>query len=357
MSAFSRPKRSRKRLFITLLLLFGVSLVFSTLVPGTPLSFAQQQILVCPRNPAQPALQLLPCYVMQEVTFPGSSPAAGGTPGTTPIFNLPLPGLEGRTPAGSTCQPDSRSSGSCTCPSYEERDYVCNDNSCLAHGGFPALGFGFSPQGGSTSGNCLYPPGKQPPSGVQCVVQCNSKPIIYLYPTHKTLVDVTLSIQGRVTVSDPLYPKDGWKQIEAHPDGTLVYQNKTYHELYYESETVKATPRKEGIFIPASVLKPELERITTELGLNEFEQKEFVDYWVPRLKELNSPYILFSLFPPQEKAKVDTVKVVPQPDTEIEFLVYFKPVRTPYAIEPLQLPKPPQRIGFTVVEWGGTIEN
>ena len=188
-------------------------------------------------------------------------------------------------------------------------------------------------------------------------IYCLAKPVIYLYPTKKTLVNVSVETPGEIVVSDPLYPTNGWKNVLAYPNGTLIYQDKKYSELFYESNVNDVVKPKNGIYISKSNLKPELTRIITLLGLKDREKQEFLDYWLPRLNALNSKYILFSVLEKEEKERVDKVNISPKPDTFIAFIAYFKAVDKITPIEPLVLPEnPPQRIGFTAVEWGGTIE-
>ena len=87
------------------------------------------------------------------------------------------------------------------------------------------------------------------------------------------------------------------------------------------------------------------------------EQKEFLDFWVPRLKNLHSPYILFSVIDTNEKKRIDDLIISPKPDTFISFLAYFKPLSIPYSDLPsLQLQQAPERKGFTAVEWGGILD-
>lgn len=192
----------------------------------------------------------------------------------------------------------------------------------------------------------------------KCLQACYGKPVIYLYPEKPTFVDVSLKVPGKIIVSDPLYPESGWKNVLAYPDGKLIYQNKSYRELYYESQVDRAYTPESGIVIPKAELKSKLTDLTTRLGLIKTEQNEFLEYWLPRLNELNSPYVLFSVLDPLEKERVDHVDIHPAPDTRIEFLAYFKPQTTPNTdLQPLDIPQsPPQRNGFTAVEWGGTID-
>ncbi len=194
-------------------------------------------------------------------------------------------------------------------------------------------------------------------SNSSCIYYCMGKPVIYLYPEKTTLVDVELTIPGFIYVSIPSYPDGGWKNVEAHPDGKLIYKGKEYSNLYYESQVQDVKAPSNGIFIKTANLKPKLTEITSTLGLNKTEQKEFLEYWLPKLYGLKKPYILFSLLDPSEKDRVDHVDINPKPATFIEFLAYFKGVDKPYEIPGLKLPTtPPKRIGFTAVEWGGTIE-
>lgn len=192
-----------------------------------------------------------------------------------------------------------------------------------------------------------------------CTEWCIGKPVIYLYPTEPTLIDVEVFAPGRVFLSDPLYPEGGWKNVLAQPDGQLTYEGKSYRELFYETElTTDLKIPENGILIARGNLLSDLTKYTKALGLSNFESKEFTDYWVPLLRDLNSPYILFSILDPEEKERIDRVEISPKPDTFIGFIAYFKPVYEKYSPTPLELPlTPPERIGYTAVEWGGTIDN
>jgi hypothetical protein len=185
---------------------------------------------------------------------------------------------------------------------------------------------------------------------------CVGKPVIYLYPEKPKLVDVELFIPGEIYISIPKYPSGGWQNVLANPDGNLVYEGKNYKELYYETAvTVKKIPQN-GIIIPIENLRSELSEIVTKLGLKASERDEFLEYWMPLLTDLEKPYIVFSLLDQDEKERIDGVDINPKPDVFINFIAYFKGIDKPFGIEPLTLPVPPQREGFTAVEWGGTID-
>jgi hypothetical protein len=213
-------------------------------------------------------------------------------------------------------------------------------------------GVGYGANGGLYPGVNPCGSNEAPGSGRYCV----EKPVIYLYPQAPTLVNVQVITAGSVVVSNPQYPVDGWKNILANPDGTLQYEGEYYSELFYESSVNTFQQPQEGITIPTNQLSEKLNGLLDQLGLIGHEKQEFLAFWMPRLEALNSPYIFFSILDPSTKANIDTVSISPKPDTQIEFIAYFKAVSV-LAINTLELPPTPERKGFVSVEWGGVIGN
>jgi hypothetical protein len=199
---------------------------------------------------------------------------------------------------------------------------------------------------------------REPQPGIEQYIFCADKPVIYLYPVSKTSVDVEVVTKGTVTVSIPTYPTGGWKNVIAYPDGRLFYQGKQYKNLFYETAQERTAAPKGGVVIKREELEEKLLDITTKLGLIKPEQDEFMEYWTPRLKNLEKPYILASLFTGQKKEELDKINITPKPDVFIEILMYFKGLDQPIDISPLKLPtKPTERYGFTAVEWGGIVDS
>ncbi len=187
---------------------------------------------------------------------------------------------------------------------------------------------------------------------------CWGKPVILLYPEKPTLVNVEVKTLGEIYVSDPLYPAGGWKEVLANPNGSLVYQNKKYNELFYESKVKNYGMPENGYVYKTSELDNKIPELLYNLGLNNTKSEipEFMDFWLPKLNSLNSPYIFVSLIEKEIKEKNDKVVIKPEPDTRIELIVYFKPLEYPLQVKPLTIPTRPERRGFTEVEWGGTID-
>ncbi|MCD4704933.1 hypothetical protein K8R66_02550 [bacterium] len=90
------------------------------------------------------------------------------------------------------------------------------------------------------------------------------------------------------------------------------------------------------------------------LGLNQKESIQFKKYWLKELEEANyyEIKILEKLFLDENMNLI----ITPKPDTLIRLNFYFKPHS-----EKIELNEPtietPKRNGFTVVEWGGLLDN
>ncbi len=292
-----------------------------------------------------------------------------------PPTSVPLPQTPASNPPQST-NPQPKQSTSTAAPPKSTKNYCAEDTNQPMSGGC------FCPEGnvtcvGGKATQVYEPPGLDHPAqsitktglgippavastcpGRQDGVYCEYKPVIYLYPIQDMLVNVSVQVAGVIVESIPRYPEGGWKNILAHPDGTLEYQNKMYRELFYEDSFTNMHAPGSGVIIPVSDLKSKLTLFTTRLGLRLSEQEEFLGFWLPRLRALRAPYILFSVFSPSQKEAMDKVAILPKPDTTIEFLAYFKPLQTPFApVAPLILPNSPERKGFTAVIWGGTVDD
>lgn len=297
-------------------------------------------------------------------TPPGATPT--NTPPVTPTNTPPLPRTPSPTPTNPIFPPPATPSPTSPAPTqpfitpppgvhYCISD-IPRDATCECDTRMRAKPGRFC----SVTDYCYY---DESPDGCAdhirrgCIDTCVEKPIIYLYPTKITMVDVVIKVPGKIVISDPLYPIDGWRNVEAHPDGTLFYQGKKYKELFYESSVSSVLQPKSGVFIPREHLGEKLGEYISQLGLIGTEYKDFMDYWISRLQKLDKPYIFFSIVEKEEKERIDKVTITPQPDTFIEFIAYFKGVDTVFPVIPLVLPqKPQERKGFAAVEWGGLID-
>ncbi len=178
-----------------------------------------------------------------------------------------------------------------------------------------------------------------------------AKPVIYLYPTKKQDVTVSVSPEGGVTESIPEMGK-AWK-VTAWPDGKIVEKKsgQEYPYLFWESKD-NDTPinLSEGFVVATSELKTFFEQKLSILGLNKKEIDDFNEYWIPEMQ--GKPYVFISFYTKERIDREAPLKVSPKPDTVIR--VYFDHLKLdkPFDVPEQQL-EPAGRQGFAVVEWGG----
>lgn len=182
------------------------------------------------------------------------------------------------------------------------------------------------------------------------------KPVIYLYPQSETDISIVLDYDGTLTCTYPEY-NAGWN-VTALPDGTIFDKNTGRYYEYLFWEGTRSFDDYE--FSHAACVAREdtasfLEEYLEAAGLNDREIDDFVSYWLPRLQA--SPYNLIS-FPSEEYCDWAKLNVDPAPDTLIRVYMVFAPLESPVEIPDsmmLELPSTPERQGFTVVEWGGSV--
>lgn len=178
-----------------------------------------------------------------------------------------------------------------------------------------------------------------------------AKPIIYLYPEEETNISVKLGYKDNIIVSYPEYD-DGWF-VTAQPNGTLKDQRtgKELYSLYYEADTTSSfVLENSGFIVKKDDLIPFLEEKLLLLGLTEREANEFIIYWLPILQDNNYNYIRF--LEQSEINKLMPLDVNPKPQTVIRVLMVYKGLDKPINVQPQELVTP-NRIGYTVAEWGG----
>lgn len=176
------------------------------------------------------------------------------------------------------------------------------------------------------------------------------KPVIYLYPEKTTDVTVKISLtDGRFTKCIP--EGDGEWNVTASPDGLLTDKatGKTYDYIFWESTDNTEYDWSEGYVVKGSEAEVFLRGILQEMGLNEKEYTEFIEYWQPRLEKNEYNLISFQTDRYTESARLD---VSPQPDSVLRVFMAFKKIDGPVFVARPVI-KPFERNGFTVVEWGG----
>ncbi len=178
------------------------------------------------------------------------------------------------------------------------------------------------------------------------------KPVIYLYPEKET--EVTVEVILNHAQFTCVYPalKDGRWKVNARPDGTLTADGMEYNYLYWEGETAERwEDMSQGFCVAGKDTAAFFEKALAELGLTRREANELIVYWLPLLQK--NPYNLISFQFENYNAQAP-LRICPAPDTLIRVYLACKPLQETIEIEPQKLTAP-ERKGFTVVEWGGTL--
>ena len=176
------------------------------------------------------------------------------------------------------------------------------------------------------------------------------KPVIYLYPEETKEVSVTLDFNGKLTSTYPAY-ENGWA-VMAQPDGTLTGgDGKVYNYLFWEGESDTQFDFSQGFCVKGGDTAEFLEEALAKLGLNRREANEFIVYWLPLMEKNKYNVISF-----QSKAYTENAKLTvdPAPDTVIRVFMAWYGSKKAVDIPEQEL-SAPERVGFTVVEWGGSM--
>ncbi|SDC00737.1 hypothetical protein [Niabella drilacis] len=177
------------------------------------------------------------------------------------------------------------------------------------------------------------------------------KPNVYLYPLKETDLQVELSfpLGGSVIASIPAY-HTGWK-VRVAPSGKIDGQ---YDYLFYESQQPDNWQKNAGHVVSRDSLQQFFE---TDMAACQFKPKEisdFINYWIPRLKE--APY--YAVYP-QEKSIIDKLirlHFSEQPDAVLRLFYLVKALDRPIKLSPYNKRETVLRHGFHVAEWGVILE-
>lgn len=180
-------------------------------------------------------------------------------------------------------------------------------------------------------------------------VPCD-KPVIYLYNYDENVnVQLITTKDMEITHTYPKY-NNGWN-IKAEPDGTLIdSNNKKYKYLFWEGNSKNIWVFSEGFCIKGSETADFLEEKLKYLGLNDEEINEFIIYWLPQMED--NEYNIIS-FQTDEYEKIATLKVTPEPDSQLRVFMTWYPSDVKINIAEQKL-NHFERSGKTLIEWGGS---
>lgn len=187
---------------------------------------------------------------------------------------------------------------------------------------------------------------------VQSAAECG-KPVIYLYPTTKTNLDVTVVPKGGFTFTEPVY-NNGWR-VTASPDGTLVNRDdgKTYPYLFWEGHGDEYSSPEDYWVVSKQDVPAFLKKTLANIGLNTKETADFMEFWEPKMR--SAPYYKIGFHGTRVMDQIAPLTLSQTPDMRLRILMDYSSLRERVAEHPPVLPPTPVRKGFVVIEWGGVL--
>jgi len=187
--------------------------------------------------------------------------------------------------------------------------------------------------------------------GDEC--QCLAKPIIYLYPTEETQINVELWSPENLSHTYPKYNSEKWWNVIAQPNWDLEDMDtwRKLYALYREWKSDNETNFDEWFVVAWKDIIPFFEEKLAILWLNEREAEEFIVYWLPQME--NNEYNLIRFETIEEQNENMLLNITPKPDTVIRVMMDWKAIDRSIDISEQELTTP-ERKGFTVVEWWGS---
>ena len=182
------------------------------------------------------------------------------------------------------------------------------------------------------------------------------KPIIYLYPTTQTQVNVFLWNTESLSHTYPKYNLSKWRNIIAQPNGDLkdIETWRKLYALYREWKTRNETDFDEWFVVEWKDVISFLEEKLAILWLNEREAEEFIVYWLPQMENNKYNLIKFETF--EEQNENMPLNITPKPDSLIRVMMDWKVINKPVNVPEQELITP-ERTWFTVVEWWASHKN
>ncbi|MDX2360314.1 MAG: hypothetical protein QNK23_05885 [Crocinitomicaceae bacterium] len=177
------------------------------------------------------------------------------------------------------------------------------------------------------------------------------KPVIYLYPTEATDVNVEVLTKGQLSFAYPEY--NGTWEFTATPQGELKFEEATYNYLFWEADQyfiLSPEENQNGFICAGENAVSFLEEKLTLAGLTSQEKADFITFWGPRLQrnELNYVHFMFN----EECDAFAELSISPKPDHVYRIYMVWSPVESEVSLVP-QTIIPMDRSGFSVLEWGG----
>jgi hypothetical protein len=184
------------------------------------------------------------------------------------------------------------------------------------------------------------------------------KPVLYFYPEEEIRMTVELDPKGGFSVTEPAYfdanGNGGW-DIVARPDGTLYNfgDQMSYPYLFWEGTGGTYASPENYWLVEKDEVRSFLIDTLYQLGMNQVEISDFLEFWYPRMQ--SAPYYQIGFHGTDVMDQLAPLKMSVEPDQIIRILMDYNELDAPIASNEPVLSERPSRDGFEVVEWGGVL--
>ncbi len=184
------------------------------------------------------------------------------------------------------------------------------------------------------------------------------KPVIYAYGKSGTTFEMGISTEANITFTYPQL-EDKWC-ITISENGLLQDKNnQQYPYLFWEGEMANLNFQKSEEKIIGSVVTKQntvafLEDKLTQLGFNATEKTDFITFWSPLIMKNENSFIQFLV--DEEYEAISTLDISPKPNNMRRVYILFSDAKDmdDRFIDTNVHFNSFDRIGFTILEWGGT---
>ncbi len=176
------------------------------------------------------------------------------------------------------------------------------------------------------------------------------KPIMYIYPEEEIDLNISFTESDKLMHTYPKY-KENWN-IHVDTDGNIYdYDTKrNYYALYWDEKDNTKENFDEGFVVKGEDISKFFEEKLEILGFNDKEINEFIIYWMPKMED--NKYNLIKFRTTDEINENMPIEFSKNPDTLIRVIMDYKKLDEKIEIKEQELEKQ-ERVGFTIVEWGG----
>lgn len=177
------------------------------------------------------------------------------------------------------------------------------------------------------------------------------KPVLYLYPEEDTNVKITFDDKSKLLSTYPKYKKE-WNVL-AKKDGTLIDENgREYYALYWDENINHKEKFKTGFYVKSKNSIKFLEEKLFEMGFTDKEANEFIMYWLPIMEQGGDNLVHFHFT--EDRQKQNKINIEPKVDSLFRVSIEIKKVKKKVSIKEQKIERF-ERVGFSALEWGGSI--